>query len=185
MPQIDNKILANRLKALAAELVGISKTVDNEGLAVPPAAFMFQDSVTPETFGEGVADGGDGRDLALAALAEQLYQERRRRSRHFPPHLFAEPAWDILLDLFVNGVRQRAISITSACIAGGIPATTGLRWLGLLEKEGLLVRETSGDDARVTWVRLSDHGMKAVRSYIAEGAGRGLAEAPESTALHE
>lgn len=184
MPQIENKILANRLKALAAELVGISKTVDNEGVAVSPAAFMFQDSETPEALDERIADGGNG-DLALAVLAEQLYQERRRRSRHFPPHLFVEPAWDILLDLFVNGVRKRAISITSACIAGGIPATTGLRWLGLLEKEGLLVRETSGDDARVTWVRLSNHGMNAVRSYIAEGAGSVLTEAPESAALHE
>lgn len=176
MPQIDDKILANRLKALAAELVGIAKTVDNEGVAVPPAAFMFHDS-TPGPFAQSVSDGADARDLAFAVLAEQLYQERRRRSRHFPPHLFAEPAWDILLDLFVNGVRKRAISITSACIAGGIPATTGLRWLGLLEKEGLLVRETSGDDARVTWVRLSEQGMDAVRGYIAEGPGRAVAEA--------
>lgn len=176
MPQIDDKILANRLKALAAELVGIAKTVDNEGVAVPPAAFMFHDSA-PGPFAQSVSDGADARDLAFAVLAEQLYQERRRRSRHFPPHLFAEPAWDILLDLFVNGVRKRAISITSACIAGGIPATTGLRWLGLLEKEGLLVRETSGDDARVTWVRLSEQGMDAVRGYIAEGPGRAVAEA--------
>lgn len=181
MPQIDNKILANRLKTLAAELVGISKTVDSERLAVPPAAFMLQEAGESGPAEEGNADGGDGEDLALAVLAEQLYQERRRRSRHFPAHLFAEPAWDILLDLFVNGVRKRAISITSACIAGGIPPTTGLRWLGLLEKEGLLVRETSGADARVTWVRLSDEGMKAVRGYIAEGPGRAVA--PDSPTL--
>lgn len=182
MPQIDNKILANRLKALAAELVGISKTVDNDGLAGPPATFMFERPGASGEGGEAVSAAGDGRDLALAVFAERLYQERRRRSRHFPPHLFAEPAWDILLDLFVNAVRKRAISITSACIAGGIPATTGLRWLGLLEKEGLLVRETSGDDARVTWVRLSDRGMQAVRAYLAEGRERVVAEPHEEPA---
>ncbi|MEO5587453.1 MAG: MarR family transcriptional regulator [Novosphingobium sp.] len=168
MAQVENKILANRLKSLAAELIGISKTVDSEGLAQPAKAFMFEAPDRGASPGEGIVEDSD---VALAAHAEGLYQERRRRSRHFPPHLFAEPAWDILLDLFVNGVRNRAISITSACIAGGIPATTGLRWLGLLEKEGLLEREISGDDARVTLVRLSDRGMAAVRKYLAEAPG--------------
>lgn len=173
MPQVDHKILANRLKSLAAELVGISKSVDSDGVGAPANPFMFQDADATEASGEGGSVVGD---LALAAFAEGLYQDRRRRARYFPSHLFAEPAWDILLDLFVNGVRNRAISITSACIAGGIPATTGLRWLGLLEKEGLLVRETSGDDARVTWVRLSEQGMSAVRGYLAETAGPVSAE---------
>ena len=168
MPQVGKKILANRLKSLAAELIGLSKSIDNHGLAVPAIPFMFEEPGALAERGEDLPAGEREQDLALAACAERMYQQRRRRSRHFPPHLFAEPAWDILLDLFVNGVRNRAISITSACIAGGIPATTGLRWLGLLEKEGLLVRETSGDDARVTWVRLSDQGMKAMRCYIGE-----------------
>jgi hypothetical protein len=185
MPQIDNKILANRLKTLAAELVGISKTIDNDGLAMPANAFMFQEPGTFVGPGESIPDGTDAGDVALVAFAERLYQERRRRSRHFPPHLFAEPAWDILLDLFVNGVRNRAISITSACIAGGIPATTGLRWLGLLEKEGLLVRETSGDDARVTWVRLSDQGMNAMRGYIADAPGLTVAEPQDRPATED
>jgi hypothetical protein len=162
MPQIDNKILANRLKSIAAELVGISKNVESGGITSSAEPFMFGRADQPGP------DSGAGGDLELAVHAEHLYQERRRRARYLPQNLFAEPAWDILLDLFVNGVRDRAISITSACIAGGIPATTGLRWLGLLEKEGLLIRETSGEDARVTWVRLSDHGMNAMRSYIAE-----------------
>lgn len=174
MPQVDNKILANRLKSLAAELVGISKKVDADGLARAVDTFMFDES------GPAVALAASGEvptgDAALAAYAESLYQERRRRSRHFPLHLFAEPAWDILLDLFVNGVRHRAISMTSACIAGGIPATTGLRWLGLLEKEGLLLRETSGDDARVTLVRLSERGMDAVRNYLIEAPGMAALE---------
>ena len=185
MPQVDAKILANRLKTLAGELVGISKTIGNDGLAESAVAFMLNEPGTFLAPAEGVADDADGRDHALAAIAERMYQERRRRSRHFPSHLFAEPAWDILLDLFVNGVRNRAISITSACIAGGIPATTGLRWLGLLEKEGLLVREISGDDARVTWVRLSDQGLNAVRGYIAEAPQLAWAESQVSVAVHE
>lgn len=177
--QIESKLLANRLKSIAAELVGMSKKVDSGGLSSPPDAFVF---APPADCGENC---DHGRDLELAACADKLYGERRRRARHFPPNLFAEPAWDILLDLFVNGIRNRGISITSACIAGGIPATTGLRWLGLLEKEGLLVRETSDDDARVTWVRLSDSGMSRMRSYIAESCLALPAECSEVAAVYE
>ncbi|MGN6357889.1 MAG: MarR family transcriptional regulator [Novosphingobium sp.] len=144
--------------------MGISKEIGAEALGFDSAAFMLiaADEARP------VAAYNDAR---LAEYAERLYKERRRRSRYLPGHLFAEPAWDILLDLFVNGVRDRAISITSACIAGGIPATTGLRWLGVLEKEGLLVRGTSEEDARVTWVQLSDYGMDVMRGYLSEAMG--------------
>jgi hypothetical protein len=149
------------LKSIASELVGISKNIGAEGLGIEPTPFMLvaEDETQPATALD---------DARMAEYAERLYKERRRRSRYLPGHLFAEPAWDILLDLFVNGVRDRAISITSACIAGGIPATTGLRWLGVLEKEGLLVRGISEEDARVTWVQLSDYGMDVMRGYLAE-----------------
>jgi DNA-binding MarR family transcriptional regulator len=165
MPQLDNKILANRLKSIANELIGISKNVENDGVIPANVPLMFG------TSGQADLDGEDWTDAKLADYADRLYQERRRRNRYLPEHLFAEPAWDILLDLFVNGVRNRPISITSACIAGGIPPTTGLRWLGVLEKEGLLIRETSEEDARVTWARLSQYGMDVMRSYIAEACG--------------
>lgn len=164
MPQLENKILANRLKTLANELIGISKNVENTELSSDTGPLLV--------IARGQQDPSqDTQDDDLAEYAERIYQERRRRTRHFPAHLFAEPAWDILLDLFVNGIRHRAISITSACIAGGIPATTGLRWLGVLEKEGILVREMSEEDARVTLVRLSDHGMDMMRGYLSNGSG--------------
>jgi hypothetical protein len=35
----------------------------------------------------------------------------------------------------------------------------------------LLIRENNGGDARVTWVRLSDNGMNAMRGYLAEAPG--------------
>jgi hypothetical protein len=164
MPQSEQKILANRLKSIASELVGISKDIGAEVLGLDSAAFMLisADDARPATA---------HNDARLAEYAERLYKERRRRSRYLPGHLFAEPAWDILLDLFINAVRDRAISITSACIAGGIPATTGLRWLGVLEKEGLLVRGTSEEDARVTWVQLSTYGMEVMRGYLSEAMG--------------
>ncbi|MGM3253246.1 hypothetical protein ACS22W_25800, partial [Escherichia coli] len=35
-------------------------------------------------------------------LARRTYADRRRRDKLFQPGLFGEPAWDILLDLFIS-----------------------------------------------------------------------------------
>ncbi len=162
MPHSHDKALASRLKLIASELTALSKNIEH---------YESEEKLMPLMFTNNDHETSGPRDIELAAYAENLYRERQKRMRFFPGNIFSEPAWDILLDLFINGARNRPISITSACIAGGIPATTGLRWLGILETEDLLVRETSGDDARVTWVRLSPNGMNAMRRYIEDASG--------------
>ncbi|HEX7930583.1 MAG TPA: MarR family transcriptional regulator [Sphingomicrobium sp.] len=131
--------------------------------------------------GDGDEDSDEG---PLADFAESLYRHRRRRGRYLPEKIFAEPAWDILLDLYVNGVRGRPVSITSACIAGDIPATTGLRWLGVLEQESLIEREVSRTDARVTLVRLTASARQRLRDFFAE-ASRTTVIHPEVVAGEE
>lgn len=46
-------------------------------------------------------------DALLGLLAEEIYRNRRRRARHMPSRLLGEPAWDILLDLYVAAGRGR------------------------------------------------------------------------------
>jgi hypothetical protein len=43
------------------------------------------------------------------------------RARYFKRELFKDPAWDILLDLYVARADGRGISVSSACIASGAP----------------------------------------------------------------
>lgn len=102
----------------------------------------------------------------LASLASGLYETRRLRDRHFKNDLFADPAWDILLDLFVQKSVGKRVSITSACIASGVPATTGLRWVTLLVDEGLVIREGDEIDRRRAFLRLSKEGEKAVQMAL-------------------
>jgi DNA-binding transcriptional ArsR family regulator len=104
--------------------------------------------------------------LALAWLAKEELSERRRRSTAFSPELFGEPAWDILLDLFVAKVGARKISVTSACIAADVPPTTALRWLTVLEGNGLICRQEDEFDQRRTWVTLSDEAFKKMTGYL-------------------
>ena len=82
--------------------------------------------------------------------------------------MFEEAAWDILLDLFVSEREGREISVSSACIAANVPPTTALRWIGLLEDRGAILREPDPTDRRRINLRLSDEARAAMYAYITE-----------------
>ena len=102
----------------------------------------------------------------LAELARRAYAERRARERYLPASLFGDPGWDILLDLMIAAERGLDISVTSACIAGQVPATTALRWLQLLEAEGLVERVADATDGRRSFVRLTESGHARVAACL-------------------
>ena len=89
--------------------------------------------------------------------------------------MFGEPAWDILLDVAAAEGRGERLQITSVCIGACVPETTALRWIGVLEKRGLLRREHDLADQRRSFVRLTQDGARRLRSYFAdEGSERVL-----------
>lgn len=83
-----------------------------------------------------------------------------------PAGLFGEPAWDVLLDLFVATEQNRDISVSSACLASCVPQTTALRWIGLLEKRGLVTRMDDALDHRRTFLRLTPKGYQLMMRYL-------------------
>lgn len=94
----------------------------------------------------------------LLALAEAIYCFRRRRDDAFGRDMFSDPRWDMLLDLFIAGERNKRISVSSVCIGASCPATTALRHLSALVRTGLVQRKSDDADGRVVWVELSDDG---------------------------
>lgn len=118
----------------------------------------------------GIAHGPPGRfsDGRLAAIADRLYRSRRRREAHFKSGLFGEPAWDMMLDLFINKVRGRKLWTTSLCIAAGVPQTTALRYIAVLEQAELVQRAVDPQDRRVVLVDLTASGFTLMRDYLAE-----------------
>lgn len=106
-------------------------------------------------------------NVGALALARKTYAMRRKRAVIFgKPDLFGEPAWDILLDLFIAAGEGKAVSVSSACIGSAAPATTGLRWLGVLADEGLVLRENDPEDHRRVLVRLAPAGQAAMERYF-------------------
>ena len=88
-------------------------------------------------------------------VARSEYSSRRIRSEIFDAELFGEPAWDILLDLYISGMTGRRVTISDACIAACVPATTGLRHVSNPCKAGLLHRESDHTDGRRHFLRLT------------------------------
>lgn len=110
---------------------------------------------------------------APASLAEQFIRLRRRRDAIFGKTLFADPAWDMLLDLFLARERGlRPISTSSLCIASGVPATTALRWIDLLVRQGLLSRHADPKDRRRVFIRLTDMAWHKMQDLLSPWAAQ-------------
>lgn len=88
--------------------------------------------------------------------AEGLLNLRRERERVLGKDLFADPCWDMLLDLFVRRADRRTTGVSSACIGAHVPPTTALRHLAILIERGLVKKRASASDQRVQYVELSD-----------------------------
>jgi len=95
-----------------------------------------------------------------------LLRLRRNRARFFDADLFADPAWDMLLELYAAELGQRRICITSLCGGAAVPGTTALRWIGNLEAKQLIMREKDPLDGRRFYVSLTAKGLEAIENYF-------------------
>ncbi len=104
--------------------------------------------------------------ISPVKIAKRLYKARRTRSHFFAPGMFGEPAWDLLLDLYVARHEGRSVTTSSACLAGSTSQTTGLRWLKKLADAGLVERRACPDDHRLLYVSLSEEGAARMGNLL-------------------
>ena len=104
--------------------------------------------------------------LETAAIARSIMRARARRRSFFEQSMFSEPAWDILLELFVEYAAQRRIQTSAIGASASIPLTTTLRWLNILSANGLIERTNDRLDCRRVLVSMSEQGASAMAQYI-------------------
>ncbi len=142
-------------------------------------AFYFE---SPRPRFDGAPENGDERlvrqprpPLPDPRLVRRIIRQRQLRARFFDAELFADPAWDMLLDLTAARVEHTRVSVTSLCIASGVPPTTALRWIGQLTEAGLLARVEDETDRRRAFIGLTESAADAMARYFAE-IGRSAAQ---------
>ena len=107
-----------------------------------------------------------GRQQIDPAMVRRVIRRRQDRHKHFPANLFADPAWDMLLDLAAAKAERKRVSITSLCLASGVPMTTALRWLSVLADKKLIERKEDPADGRRVFVELTDDAFAAMARYF-------------------
>jgi ActR/RegA family two-component response regulator len=132
-------------------------------------------SESPAIAMHGRADPGTDRlvrttrpPLPDPRLVRRIIRQRQMRSRFIEGGLFADPAWDILLDLTGARAEHMRVSVSSLCIAAGVPPTTALRWITQMTEGGLLERVEDEADRRRAFIALTDKTSDAIARYFAE-----------------
>ena len=101
----------------------------------------------------------------LLETVSGLIEDRRNRAAYLPADLFAEPAWDILLNLFRSDLADERVTVPGACDWAGVPASNALRWISTLERHGLVLREVDQGDSMSASIVLAPATRNALRRY--------------------
>lgn len=191
--QILGQVAGARLRELSGNdrlaLIRLSEQVDAIARKLEGITGQALDSDDPDsrlsdrrTVFRGMEDGGAGLgrqrpQLPPASHIRDLIRRRQARAKFFEGELFADPAWDMLLDLTAAHIEKAQVSVTSLCIASGVPPTTALRWLRQMTEAGLFERVDDVCDKRRAFISLSDKALMAMASYFTEIGEVALARA--------
>jgi DNA-binding transcriptional ArsR family regulator len=107
-----------------------------------------------------------------AQQVRDMLRARRIRADFLPGDLFADPAWDMLLDLLAARLEQERVSVSSLCIAAAVPPTTALRWIRTLTEKGLVLRQADPHDGRRVFIALAQDTAESLMRWF--GASRRL-----------
>ena len=141
---------AARLRSAAYEMLSLADEIENHNE-------VRQSTVT---YDEATSK------YALTARAAKIFTNRELRKSCFNSALLGEPAWDMLLYLFVKAGEDRAAFKTAVTSASGAPHATALRYLALLEADDIITIEKATVDQRVQLVSLTRKGLTTMANYL-------------------
>ncbi len=122
-----------------------------------------------------VAVPSPNRVVVRADDIRTMVRLRRRRDQLFAGELFADPAWDMMLDLMIARIERLRVAVSSLCIAAAVPATTALRWIKTLTETGIFVRVDDPTDRRRVFIELSDDAARSILDLLGEAKATGSA----------
>ncbi len=118
-----------------------------------------------QVFGPARAITNERVNMALVA-ARKAFEDRRARTGFIgSDDIFGEPAWDILLDLFIRQADEEKNRVKSYLNASATPSTT-IRWLKVLAQTGLVQVDPDPDKSGHSLVHLTPAGYEGMLRYL-------------------
>lgn len=115
------------------------------------------------------APAASTEDLALENARASIRRRLLRRQLIGAEELFGEPAWEMLIDLFIHGCERKLLSITSLCVTASMPMSSCLRLTQKLCDAGILLRVPDRMDGRRSFIRLQPAIAHRMRAYFEAG----------------
>lgn len=159
---VSRDLEAARLQRLADEVGRIARTLATLSVEAPLPGERVGD-MRPSFLAEPALPEAE----PSATEIRSVIRMRRLRDRFFERDLFADPAWDMLLDLMAARVERVQVAVSSLCIAACVPPTTALRWIKAMTDSGLFDRIADPDDGRRIFIKLSDKAAANMTRYFA------------------
>jgi DNA-binding MarR family transcriptional regulator len=168
--------ISDELAAFAQTLARMAEHDDGNranSVSDRPVSFRPAPAAAFHPFGKNEAQkAADKAPDITANSIREIIKVRRMRDNFFKAELFADPAWDILLDLMAARLEERTVSVSSLCIAAAVPPTTALRWITAMTESGLLVRRLDPNDARRVFIELSQDSTDRMLALFNSTKGR-------------
>ena len=114
--------------------------------------------------------GEDISEADLVTIARRISQWRRKRDAILAPLVFADPEWDILLDLYVEHGRGRPVTMSSLCIAAAVPTSTAARCIHAMVERGALIKSRDADDTRRLVIAHAEETHQKMRTWLLQVA---------------
>lgn len=95
-------------------------------------------------------------------------EERSRRAEYLPTELFAEPAWDILLELYAFELVGRCVTERELTERIPVPSTVSIRWLKMLDAQNLVTRTVDVVDRTQHQIELTSKALNALDGYFSD-----------------
>ena len=164
--------LSEEVRRLATMVERLTLPGETHGHASPPAdapSPYRMETAAGDHGAERMQPRGDGPLANPAATShgeiKSLLRARRMREQFLPADLFADPAWDMILDLMAARLSGQRVSVSSLCIAAAVPPTTALRWIRQLTDRGVFSRIDDPADGRRVFIELTDSAAEAVTAW--------------------
>lgn len=118
----------------------------------------------------GSSPGSTQSPTAIRGAARDILRLRKAAKNYFGKSVLSDPAWNLILALYSVDNPPRGCHVGTVAKRADIPHTTAIRWLGKLEREGLVSLTPDKVDKRAVRVELTAKANDAMQRSF--GAAR-------------